>query len=472
MPVHESEEAPSLLELWQEPRPSGMRWTAPQKAFEESPLKLTVWWGANGIGKSQKLAGMIEDAIAGKLHWQRKRRAGRTVMAVGNTWKQLGVTMAYFFANVPKGWFKPGVRFEGGSVRGQRLPEYDIIGGPGKGGKLILGIFMAKNLAGPRAEVIISDEPLPEGVHNELWPRLLGRGGRMYVSFTPTLGTAHNLEYLWKLVDNPKIDYIGEIQTPLTMDAVTLRGGLCDYSWMTPYEIEQLEAGLSDREVDMRMGRSRTARLDAAYFSAWGPHLRQDWPVPGNTPIGVSLDHGSKPGAQRASLVAVSGTGFAAHAHVLDHYMSDGRTRTLEDARSILQMLDRNGIELREVDVWVGDRAHHGDKRGGRKSNARLRSAIGELLGLNTSSTGWMEKIPAPLRDIHTPRKYDGSVDEGVEILHRLMVDGRFTVSTRPECNPLDDDFTKWQYSFGDPHKDGIDSVRYTVVPMVEGRKW
>ena len=80
-------------------------------------------------------------------------------------------------------------------MKGQRLQVFDIIDGPGKGGELRLGTFKAQNLAGPRANVVITDEPLPEAVHNELWPRLLGRDGRMYQGFTPTLGTAHRLDY-------------------------------------------------------------------------------------------------------------------------------------------------------------------------------------------------------------------------------------------------------------------------------------
>ncbi len=136
-----------------------------QRSVIASPYKHTVAWGANGIGKSLVIAEITRRALAGQLHWQ--RGAGpRTVMLVGNTWQQLGSTLAYLWRFVDKRWFRAGLRFEGGRVMGQRLAVFDIIAGPGRGGELRCGTFRAENLAGPRAEVVITDEPLPEDVYN------------------------------------------------------------------------------------------------------------------------------------------------------------------------------------------------------------------------------------------------------------------------------------------------------------------
>jgi hypothetical protein len=57
-------------------------------------------------------------------------------------------------------------------------------------------------------------------------------------------------------------------------------------------------------------------------------------------------------------------------------------------------------------------------------------------------------------------------------MLHRLMVDDppRLTVSTR--CSLLHADLAGWQGSTSpsDPHKHGLDGLRYIAVPLLEGR--
>lgn len=448
------------------PRPY---WTATQQALFDSPYALTVAWGANGVGKSEAIAELARRAIAGQLNWQRP--GPRTVMLLGNTWKQLGQTLKYLFAGLDKSWVRPRIRYEAGGIKGQRIAIFDIMGGPGKGGELWCGTFDAENSAGPRAEVVITDEPLPESVFNELWPRLLGRNGRMYQTFTPTLGTAHKLDYLWKLVDDPTKPWAGEIRTPLTLEAVTPVGSRFPIPWMTQEEIDRFEAGLSAVQVDMRMGRVRTPRVDTAYFGCWGPHLVTADTPPGGTRLGIGIDHGSRPGAQRAVLAAVGGRGIYARAWVLDEYKGDGRTESEDDARGILSMLERQGYALKDIDLWVGDRAHHGDRRGGAKSNTRLQMSIAQAMGVDVTRRGWAAHLPEPLRRMQTPRKYDRSVWEGVEILHRMMVGqaGKPMLTLSPRCTALAYDFATWQGAKLDPCKDGIDACRYVVVPMAEG---
>lgn len=445
------------------------RWTDAQARLFGSPYRLTVWWGANGIGKSMALAELVRRSLGGMLPWQRP--GPHTVILAGNTWTQLGSTLRYFWSFVDKRWFKATIRYEAGGLKGQRLSVYDVVGGPGEGGELRCGTFDAENLAGPRADVVITDEPLPERVHNELWPRLLGRNGRMYESFTPTLGTAHKIEYLWEIIDDPARPWAGEIQTELTLEAVTPRGGLVEVPWMSEEEIAAFGLGVSAVEADMRMGRTRTPRRGTAYFSAWGPqHIGECTPPPGAR-VGVGIDHGSKPGAQRAVLVAVAGSGLFAQVSILDEYQGEGRTESEEDAQGILAMLTRSGLRLQDVDLWVGDRAHHGDRRGGQKSNDRLKQAIAKSIGLDTGRRGWSEGLPQPLRAMWTPRKYDRSMWEGMEILHRLMVGKTPRLRMSPRCRHLPESFAKWEGSTTDPLKDGLDAARYAIVPLIEGER-
>ena len=69
------------------------RWTDPQIRFLESPYKLTVLWGANGIGKSVVMAELTTRLIEGAMPWQRP--GPQTVILAGNTWTQLGSTIRY-----------------------------------------------------------------------------------------------------------------------------------------------------------------------------------------------------------------------------------------------------------------------------------------------------------------------------------------------------------------------------------------
>jgi hypothetical protein len=444
------------------------RWTSAQVALFESPYRVTVWRGANGIGKSVALAELTKRAMIGALPWQKP--GPRTVILVGNTLAQLGQTLDYLFQLIDRRWLGEQIRFEGGTVKGQRTRIFDIVGGPGKGGKLILAVFDARNLAGWRAEVVISDEPIPETSYNELWPRLLGRGGRMYMGFTPTMKSSTSLEYLWTLVDDPKSPWIGELVTELTLEAVTPRGGLLELPWMTGDEIRQFERGVSALESDMRMGRTRHPRMETAYFSAWGPHLVTEDVPPAGTPVGIGLDHGSKPGAQRAILVAVLGRGLHSRVWAFDEYTGDGRSESEQDAAGVLAMLDRHGMGLEDVDKWIGDRAHGGYSGGhGRKSNERLREAIAKASGIDTSRREWSFQLPEPLRKIWTPRKYDGSDWEGMAAIHALQAGQPPRMSVHPRCTHLIEDFERWQGVRRDPHKDGLDALRYVVVPMVEG---
>jgi hypothetical protein len=105
---------------------------------------------------------------------------------------------------------------------------------------------------------------------------------------------------------------------------------------------------------------------------------------------------------------------------------------------------------------------------GGKKSNYRLMRAIARAVGIDDSAKLWRDRLPAPLRRMWTPTKYDGSVWDDVEVLHRLMVTKRLTLD--PSCGGADSlagDFAQWNGRYIDPHKDGIDSLRYAAVPMI-----
>lgn len=453
------------------------RWTNPQSAFLNDPRTLLVLWGCNGAGKSVVLAEYARRAIEGTLA-NPVADGPVSVGLFGETWQQLGSTIKYFWDSVDKRWFREKVHFQDGQLAGQRMPIYDVIDGPGKGSVLRMGTFSAgaQRLAGPRYHYVIADEPFPHQIFAELWPRLLGRNGQLRMGFTPTLGTAHKLEYLWDLVDDPKATFAGEIQVPLTLDAVTPRGGLAEIPWMTQEEIDRFERGCPAQVRDCRMGRSRVPETAARFFDAYGSHLHNQ-PDLGrlaelNARVGIGIDHGSKPGAQRAVMIATAIVKGKSKVWVLDEYKADGRTETDDDARGIMSMIERHGLRLEDVDHWVGDRAHHGDKYGGKKSNLRLMQAFSRLRSVDPKKTRtWRRKLPKPLSSMYVPRKYDGSIWDGCEILHRLMVADPYMIEFSPACVHLHEDLLEWRGDRADPHKDGIDALRYIVVDMTREKR-
>lgn len=453
------------------------RWTAPQTAFLTSPLPLLAIWGTNGCGKSIVLAEYARRAIEGTL--EHKVTDGPVSVGLfGETWQQLGSTIKYFWDSVDKRWFREKVHFQDGQLAGQRMPIYDVIDGPGKGSVLRMGTFSAgaRRLAGPRYHYVIADEPFPQDIFAELWPRLLGRGGHMRVGFTPTLGTAHKLDYLWDVVDDPDADWAGEVQVPLTLDAVTPRGGLCETPWMTQEEIERFERGLPGPERACRMGLSRQPVMSDRYFIAFGTHLVSDIDrselVRTKAELCVGIDHGSKPGAQRAALIACAIVLGQPKVWVLAEYKADGRTSSEDDARGIMRMLESWDVTIDDVDHWVGDRAHHGDRYGGKKSNRRLLHQFSLIRGVDPERIrSWRRKLPKALSSMDTPRKYERSVWDGCEILHRLMVADTPRIVFDPKTTALQEDLMEWRGAQTDPHKDGIDALRYAVVDMTKERR-
>lgn len=289
------------------------------------------------------------------------------------------------------------------------------------------------------------------------------------MGFTVTLKTAGKVAYLERMVNDASMPWVGEIVTPLTLDAVTPRGGVIEMPWISQRELDQFIAGLPEIERAMRTGTSWSPAQGVAFFSAFGPHLVRDFELPPGLKLGIGIDHGSKPGAQRAVLIAVDAGEVNSRVLVLDEYKGDGRTESEDDARGILAMLARHGLSVEHIDLWKGDRAHDGSKAGGMKSNWRLRKAIAAALGIDTGRDDWSAKLPEPLRRISVPRKYDGSVFDGCAILHDLMLGQEPRIIFHPRTSALQEDLGRWEGNIRDPAKDGIDGLRYIVVPMVEG---
>ncbi|NBV62465.1 MAG: hypothetical protein EBR73_15650, partial [Rhodobacteraceae bacterium] len=341
--------------------------------------------------------------------------------------------------------------------------------GPGRGGQLRLGTFDARLLAGPRAGLIVTDEPMPESVFTELLGRGVGRSDRirMLIGFTPTSGNCHGVEYLWHLVDDPEKPWVGQVQMELSAENTTPRGGLVQRPWMSQERVDEFAATLPARERDMRLGRARAPLQASAYFDRWDAASMVKARSLGELSgwrLAVGVDHGSRPGAQCAYLVAVLPIGEGqCRVHVLGEYVATTQT-SAEDGAGIVEMLARVGVDVRAVDLWVGDRAHESRSKAVWKTNQFLRAGIARALGIDVTRRDWVKHIPRPLAQMRTPKKYVGSHWARALVLHRLMTQGALTVE--PSCPHLIHALGAWQGGSKEPEKDKLDAFGY---PVLEG---
>lgn len=444
--------------------------TRPQQAFIGHADQVALFWGGVRTGKSTTLAQDCALFYRGD-HPRQTHRAPTIQLHAGRSWVQMVDQLRTLWRFLDPRWFRARLDLSEGSVRGQRFPVLTGIAGPGRDSQIRIGTYEmgALSVQGWTIHRAQLDEPPPQAMYTEVRSRVISTGGRVRIGFCPT--SAHmgpkgtDLDYIWKLVDSGEV---GLVHAPLTVESVTPCEGLILAPYMTREAIDSFSREIPARDRAMRLGLSRYPHQEGQFFDAWSNELVVSLGVPAGWSLGVGVDHGSKPGRQRASLVAVRGTGATARVHVLRHYRSAGRSDDDADAAGILAMLAETGHELSDVDYWIGDRAHGGDRKGGIKSNYRLMRALARAVGIDDTRKDWRSRLPAPLRRMWTPTKYDGSVWDDVEVLHRLMVRKAFTVDpSAGGDDSLGGDFAAWNGQYIDPHKDGIDSCRYAAVPMI-----
>jgi hypothetical protein len=456
-------------------------YTNPQRQALMMPDDLGVFWGANQVGKTVFL---VDDAILrliGRHPLQRHRPPCRVGIG-GKSWPQMAATLKALWATVDPRWFRKAIRYEGGQLKGQRYAIYDVVDGPGKGGELCL----ATNEQGP--DVIqgwqvhhwAQDEPLSEAFYGELTPRLFRLHGTLRLGFTPRIGAVgergEKLGWFWKKVDDGEI---GQVTVPLTLDAVTPRGGLLEVPWQSQSDIIKFERTLTGPEREMRMGRSRIPVFTDRFFTCYSDDLigtsrfrEPNW-------LAVGIDHGSGAGRQRACAV-VGVFEPTPEFWVVGEAASDGRTDADKDAADLMAMLHRVTGEkdprraIESVNVWIGDRYHAGDYYGGEKSNWLLLCAFCRLLGIAKPSARHQEYVkavrtlPGTLSKLTTPTKWTGSVFDTGHQLNGLM--DKKLMHFNPACTNTLEGIRNWRGREADPEKDACDAWRYASIGLLDSQ--
>jgi phage terminase large subunit-like protein len=433
-------------------------WTPPILEWFRDPQMYRCLKTGNGMGKSYAHAAELVWRATGTHPYRRTHRPPVRMMSMSVSEKQRAEFHRAIWESLDPSQVRctyvPGKGFTG------RPAVIEWIAGPGKGSTLTFGTYNASSqgIAGGTLHYIGFDEPFPE----LLWGEAVGRGRGVYgeigITITPTPEAPPQV-FLRDLCMSGEVSLTEALLKPENL--MTEAGYPID-DWR---RVERQIAQWLPLERQMRQGIGWEVVLEGAVLNAFRPELVRaiDFEDIQGWRVGVGIDHGAGAGRQRAVLVAHHATGSRDEFRVLGESYSDGRTTPQQDARGILEMLEGFGMGPEHVDKWIGDRSHAGDKRGGKKSNQLLVAAFADLLGVSQS------KLPRQLRKIWPPRKFDGSVWHGCRVLNAAMLSDRLLFSD--QCERLLDDIKAWRGLYSDPHKDGVDAMRYIVVGMAESRR-
>jgi hypothetical protein len=287
------------------------------------------------------------------------------------------------------------------------------------------------------------------------------------VSFTAT-PQSPDLTYLRRKVDLFKAGDphgVREMQTSLSVEAVTRRDGV---RLLTRTKIEAFASACLPIEKDMRLHGGWDVVHTDRYLPNWGPEcVTTDMP-PTGARLAIGIDHGTGAGKQAAALIAIHQRDGWPHIWLLEEYRGDGFTTPEQDARGILDMLERRGLSYDDVDHWVGDRATGLDSREVRKSNKLMYVALARLLGRREDSPR--------MKRIEVPNKRPGSISAGYRLLNAVMGRRDETGMRHFRCAPhlkeFPDAARQWKGAAKDPLKDILDAVRYPVESVVEIGAW
>ena len=441
---------------------SYLRLTTPQMEWMSVTARLALWRGANQIGKSHGQAADILHAARGThpLRSVRRKRGPVKLLVVGESWAQMDPLCEKLWELCPKDEIDPKVKYvPGQGIQGYKERVVPFVAGPGRGSVIYLATYQqgAGRIAGSSVHGAYLDEPPPETVYGEIMPRLSKHHGWLRISMTPT-PESPPLGYLKEKVDAYKSGNLAggiyEHHTPLSLETITLRGGLIERPWKTQQELDEIIGSYLEVERGMRVNGDWDPVAVGRWLTNWSDALCDPSLMPsGRVFVGIGIDHGAKAGRQYAALLVCDAKGE--RVGVLDEVLSDGRTSPQEDAENVLAMIRRAGFRWEDVDYWLGDRAHGGDYWGNEKSNKDLMHAFSKILKLPKY------KLKAEGLRLHVPYKRRGSVTRGMRLMNGLCRHQQLVV--HPRCVGFIEAAKTWEGRYDSPMKDRLDGVRYVI---------
>jgi len=439
--------------------------TKPQEQWLREEAPIALWRDGNQLGKT---TGSLVDLVhrcRGTHPWQPVRKPPIFAVVVGVSLEQMGQPggiMTKLWNLIPREELDPVTGYEPGRGITGKPPRLVFRSGPGAGSVIYFGTFAQnpQRYAGSTIHHVLSDEPMPAGTYEELRPRLLKFGGTMRINFTPTPNMP-DMTWLRGLIDQ---GVIREQNWGLKPEHCHPAGS--PFPYYSSKMLEEFRASLPLPVQRMRIDGAWDPLVDERWISAFSTdtHVRAQPEPPAGATVFVGIDHGVVAGKQAAVVGAAVGVdSLRPRVWMLAEHVGHGQTNQEQDARAIVAMLHSCGLNVEDVDLWVGDRP--ADARGlVRKSNTILRRHLAALSGIA------FNKFPR----ITTPRKYDGSVVAGLTLLNSLSAtDTRGTphLLLHPRCKELARAFMTFQGHRADPHKDVIDACRYPVERLIGSQR-
>ena len=444
-----------------------VRWLPGQRAFLESTAKRKLFRaGSQSQGKTWAGAAELIWRMLGAHPFRTVRDAPIRAWVVCGAGEQSQIVQQKIWALVPKDELAPGCEYD--ERKGAFLGKYPkLILKNGSVAWFKSGQGDGLNLASGTLDYVWIDEP-PESqrVYAELLKRLLRLNGDMALTLTPV---NRPVDWLQAETEAGRIvdihyDLRPEHMIPVgyTEPIRLVDGTVCDAAW-----IERIIAETPAHEVPVTIHGGWEMRVEGGYFDGvWDPNRLVYAAVPeASDRFLLGIDHGAKPGKQIAVLMAVneedkSGIPFI---YCLDEYVGrTGRETPEDDARGILTMLRRHGLQWHDLQSAEGDRPH-APGRAQQKSNLDLEYQIAKVLGIHA-------KYLRPR--IRTAKRGEGRGARSVGVrsrwLHHQMVRECFAV--HPRCERVIEAMPKYT-GRDDDWKDPIDAIVYGCDHYVY-RKW
>ena len=441
--------------------------TRPQEAFLGCDELGAAWVDFNQGGKTTALLLDTVYRCRGEHPYQRLRhRPPISAMLLGVTHGQMGKPdglMEKLWQLLPKDEIDVEAnRLERGRGITGKPPRIFFRRGPGRGSVITFGTFEQdpSTYAGPTLHHVGSDEPTPVDHLAEIVPRLFRNNGTLRLTFTPTPDMPDQT-HLRELIRTGQVRLFN---FGLSVENTWPQGA--PFPLYSPQAIERFIAMIPEAQRGMRTRGEWDLGAAARHFSAWDPTVHasaESWrKPPAGAYVVVSTDHGRQPGKQVSALSAFAGrTSLHPQAWFLDCDLGSGRTTPRDDARGILSMLERNGMEWTHVDAWVGDRALGDPDDVKRKDNDRLREAIADELGIRVTQ----------LPEIEVPYKREGSVHSGEDLVNALCADrigDQPCLRVHPErCAALAEAMGTYKGKAREPAKDKVDVMRYAAEKAI-----
>ena len=261
--------------------------------------------------------------------------------------------------------------------------------------------------AGSDLDGVWLDEVPPSFILQENLYRVKARDGWVWITATPI---GRPVEYLRKVIADEDTTWVEHV-APLSA---------ANCPWYSEAQVEAwiTEARLFPDSYEQRINGAWEGTTSERTFSGFDSTclINADHPLPKACRIGVGLDHGEHAGSQVAVLIAWNSDGVWA----LDEEVSTKATTPADDAKAVRRMLLRNGMDIHQVDVWIGDINSAGKAQAGFRVNDVLAYELAKDAGHHRQGF-----------TIGTPVKGKGSVDYGEKLLNSAFLLHKLWVAPR-----------------------------------------